>query len=295
MKIRIATRRSALALAQTRMMAARIRALRPDVETEEVQLVTEGDRVQDRSLAAIGGKGLFIKELEAALLEQRADLAIHSMKDVPADLAPGLAIVCVPERESPWDLWITRDGSPFESAARGARVGTSSLRRRYQLAAHRPDLQIEMLRGNVDTRLRKLAEGQFDAIILAEAGVRRLGLTVSAHRLDRVLVPAVGQGALALEARADDQPLRALLAAMNHRETDVAVQVERSVLRTLGGSCVIPIGAIAELRADGQIAARGFFANEDGTRTAKLDADGSVDRPDELGVRLAERLRERLG
>ncbi len=290
MKIRIATRRSALALAQTRMMAAALKANTPGLEVEEVQMVTEGDRVQDRSLAQIGGKGLFIKELEAALLDGRADLAVHSMKDLPADLAPGLEISAVPERESPWDLLITNDGRALKDLAPNARLGTSSLRRQIQLRAVRPDLVVELLRGNVDTRLRKLREGAFDAIVLAEAGVKRLGLEVSAVRLEGIVVPAIAQGALALETRIGDEATRECVRKLNHAESEVRAIAERAVLRAIEGSCTTPVGALAVHRDD-VITMDGFLASPDGTRSQVARVIGAIgEAPESVGERLAREL-----
>ncbi len=294
MKIRIATRRSALALAQTRMIAAALRDRWPGLETEEVQIVTEGDRVQDRSLSAIGGKGLFIKELEAALLDGRADLAVHSMKDLPAELAAGLVVAAVPERESPWDLLVTVDGRALADLPQGATVGTSSLRRQLQLLAARPDLKIELLRGNVDTRLRKLREGQYNAIILAEAGVRRLGLDVTAVRLEGVLVPSIAQGSLALETRGDDEATRGCVRALNHAESEARAVAERAVLRAIQGSCTTPVGALATI-ADGIVAIDGFLATEDGSRHVRARVTGPDDNLERAGELLAERLLKQLG
>lgn len=292
MKLRIATRRSALALAQTRMVARELQARAPGLEIEEIHLVTEGDRVQDRPLAAIGGKGLFIKELESALLEGRADLAVHSMKDLPADLATGLALVAIPPRESPYDLLVTSEGHALEDLPKGARVGTSSLRREVQLRALRPDLRVEMLRGNVDTRLRKLREGQYDAIVLAEAGLRRLGLQVRARSLEGVLVPAVGQGALALEARAGDALVAEVAALWNDPESALAARVERTVMRALGGSCSVPMGALAR-RCGDRLEAWGFYADQD-RRVARAHVEGGVEQPEQLGERLAAELLAQL-
>jgi hydroxymethylbilane synthase len=289
-RLRIATRRSALALAQTRMIARDLSARMPGLEVEEVQIVTEGDRVQDRSLAEIGGKGLFIKELEAALLEGRADLAVHSMKDLPATLAPGLAIAAVPPRESPWDLLVTAEGRALHELPPGAVVGTSSLRRQIQLRAARPDLVVETLRGNVDTRLCKLKEGRFDAIVLAEAGVRRLGLAVNARRLEDLVVPAIAQGALALEARADDAAVMLLVGALDDADARAATTAERAVMRALGGSCTVPMGALARCIAD-RIEMHGFYAVEEGARVARAQTMGPAADPEAVGAKLAELLR----
>jgi hydroxymethylbilane synthase len=296
--LRLATRKSALALAQSRMVAAAITRAHPGVTVAEVHVVTEGDRVQDRSLAAIGGKGLFVKEIEAAIADGRADFAVHSMKDLPADLAPGLAIACIPARESPWDLLVTADGRALEGLAQGARVGTSSKRRELILRAARPDLEVQMLRGNVDTRLRKLSEGVFDAVVLAEAGVRRLGLTVAATRLEGLMVPAVAQGALALEARADDPVTAGYLAALHDRRAAVETAAERAVMRALGGSCTVPMGALARWdETAGDLSLEGYFAREDGGAAARRSLAGKAHDPDAaaaLGTALAAALREAL-
>ncbi len=296
--LRLATRKSALALAQSRMVAAAVARANPGVTVEEVQIVTQGARVQDRPLSAIGGKGLFVKEIEEALLDGRADFAVHSMKDLPADLAPGLTIACVPTRESPWDLLVTADGRALDALPQGARVGTSSKRRELILRALRPDLDVQMLRGNVDTRLRKLAEGSYDAVVLAEAGVRRLGLTVTAARLEGVMVPAVAQGALALECRADDAATAKCLAALHDRRAALETAAERAVMRALGGSCTVPMGALARWdEATGALAMEGFYAREDGSAAARRSHAGRAKDAGEaeaVGAALAAALREGL-
>jgi hydroxymethylbilane synthase len=296
--LRLATRKSALALAQSGQVAQRIRDLNPGVEVELVHIVTEGDRVQDRPLAAIGGKGLFVKEIEIALLDGRADLAVHSMKDLPSEVAVGLAIAAVPLRESPWDLLVTADGRGLDGLAQGARVGTSSQRRAVQLLAARPDLVVSMLRGNVDTRLRRLAEGVFDAIVLAEAGVLRLGLTVAAVRLEGVLVPAVAQGALALEARIGDARTHAPLRLLHDEVTSVETAAERAVMRALSGSCVTPMGALARWDRVGGLSMTGFLATDDGAKHARatIAREGVRDaaEAEAVGTALAARLRASL-
>ncbi|AKF09028.1 hydroxymethylbilane synthase [Sandaracinus amylolyticus] len=250
MKLRIATRRSPLALAQTRWVAERIRAASPGIEIEEVQLVTQGDRVLDVPLAKVGGKGLFVTEVEQALEDGRADIAVHSMKDVPEKLAAGMELICVPEREDPHDVVITKSGEGFFDLAAGTRVGTSSLRRAVQLHAARNDVAFAVLRGNVGTRLRKLDDGEYGAIVLANAGLRRLGLAQD-RKLEVLSVehsiPAVGQGALGIEGRADDARSRALLATLEHGPTRVAVEAERAFLVALHGSCTTPLAAHARI------------------------------------------------
>jgi hydroxymethylbilane synthase len=263
----VATRRSALALAQCRAFVKLVAALDPPVAIEELQVVTTGDRIQDRPLADIGGKGLFVKEIEEALLDRRADFAVHSIKDVPARLPDGLGIVCIPRREDPRDVLVGPASAPAITLAtlpRGARVGTSSLRRMASLRAVRPDLAISSVRGNVDTRLRKLDEGQFDAIVLARAGLVRLGLGARPAEIlsADVSLPAVGQGALGIECRLDDEATRARLAPLHHLETAICVTAERGVLTALGGDCRTPLGAHAERTTEGLLL-RAFIVDGD--------------------------------
>lgn len=302
MKIRIATRQSPLALAQTRWVIERIRAHRPDVEAEEVHIVTKGDRVIDQPLAKIGGKGLFISEVEAALLDGRADLAVHSMKDVPDALAEGMAILCVPEREDPRDVLVTARGMQLSELPSGAVIGTSSLRRSCQLRAARPDVRFAVLRGNVGTRLSKLDRGDYDAIVLAYAGLKRLGL--DAERAlwpipPDISLPAVGQGSLGIEGRADDRELLALLAPLEHGLTRLALEAERGYLVRLEGSCTTPIAAYARFEDDGQTRMRidGMVGSVDGDQVLNASVDGYVDAQDHaqrltqamrMGVELAE-------
>lgn len=251
--IRVATRRSQLALTQTRMIASLLQQHEPSLVVEEVQIVTMGDQILDVPLNQLGGKGLFVSEVENALLDGRADFAVHSLKDVPADMAEGLVLACVPEREDPRDVLVTRNGEQFDDLEAGSRIGTSSLRRSSQLRRIRNDLDYAMLRGNVDSRLRKLEEGQYTAIVLAYAGLKRLGLD------QRPLwpipvelsVPAVGQGALAIQARADDTGMRARLSVLDHRWTRAAVLAERAFLRHLGGDCSTPLGGHARFDLEG--------------------------------------------
>jgi hydroxymethylbilane synthase len=258
----IATRRSALALAQCRAFVQRLGALHPAVRLEELQVVTSGDRIQDRSLAEIGGKGLFVKEIEEALLERRADLAVHSIKDVPGLLPAGLTIACIPVREDPRDVLVAPAHGTLGALPPGARVGTSSLRRMASLRALRPDLVIVAIRGNVDTRLRKVDEGEFDAIVLARAGLVRLGLAARATEIlsTDMSLPAVGQGALGIECRENDESVRLRLAPLHDVETATCVAAERGVLIALGGDCRTPLGALAE-RVGDSIRLRAFVAN----------------------------------
>ena len=284
--LRIATRASRLALTQTQWAARRIEE-RLGVATELVPLRTTGDRLADVSLAKVGGKGLFVKELEEALLDGRADLAVHSAKDLPARLPDGLALVAFPERADPRDALAT--AGRFASLPEGARVGTGSTRRAAQLRAWRADLVVEPLRGNVPTRLERLAEGRFDAVILACAGLDRLGL---AERIDeRIaperLLPAVGQGVLALEARAGGA-LAADLAALTDVDGARAFAAERALLVRLEGDCNVPLAAFAEPRAGGGLRLRALVASPDGARIVRAEDEG--DEPEALGRRVAEAL-----
>ena len=290
--LRIATRKSHLALWQAEHVAALLRAAHPGVAVELVPRVTQGDRIQDRSLAEIGGKGLFIKELEVAIEEHRADIAVHSMKDVPTEMPPGFTIGAVLTRADPRDALITRNGvSRIEDLPRGALIGTSSLRRQAQLCALRPDLKIEALRGNVDTRLRKLDQGDMAAIILACAGLIRLGLESRiTGRLDpKQCLPAVTQGVIGIECRGNDARTLELLAALEDPATRVVMQAERAFSHHLGGSCQSPIAAYAELNA-GQIELHGLVAEPDGSRLLRDAMTGAANDPESLGIRLADRV-----
>jgi hydroxymethylbilane synthase len=265
----VATRRSALALAQCRAFLARLEALDPNVNLAELHVVTSGDRIQDRPLADIGGKGLFVKEIEEALINGSADFAVHSIKDVPGFLPEGLVITCIPEREDPRDVLVAPAHKTLAALPSGSRVGTSSLRRMASLKAARPDLVIEPVRGNVDTRLRKVDEGQYDAIVLARAGLVRLGIEARATEIlaPELSLPAVGQGALGIECLAGHTAIRARLATLHDPETATCVAAERGVLEALGGDCRTPLGAYAE-RDGGAIHLRAFVAAADGSSIA---------------------------
>jgi hydroxymethylbilane synthase len=288
--IRIATRRSPLAKWQANHVADLLRGNEPGLEVRLHELVTRGDKILDVPLADVGGKGLFVKEIEDALLARDAEIAVHSMKDLPALLAPGLVVGAVPEREDPRDAlcsprWLTLDKLP-----RGAKVGTSSLRRGAQLKALRPDLELHMVRGNVETRLRKASEG-LDAVVLAYAGLRRLGLAQHATHVlspDEML-PAVAQGALALEARADDPGTLKRLAALEHPETRVRTEAERGFLARIEGGCQVPIAGHA--RVDGQtVTLRALVASLDGTRVIRGERSAPLAGARAMGEALAEEL-----
>jgi hydroxymethylbilane synthase len=289
--LKIATRKSQLALWQAEHVAALVRAAHPDVAVELLPLSTTGDRIVDRSLAAIGGKGLFIKELESALNDHSADLAVHSMKDVPAELPPGLTIAAVLPRADPHDALITDRAAGLADLPKGARLGTSSLRRQAQLLAVRPDLCIVALRGNVDTRLKRLAGGELDAIVLACAGLARLGLESRiTERLDpKISLPAVGQGVIGIECRVGDSRTRRRLHALEDTPTRAAIEAERAFARRLGGSCQSPIAGFARLHAD-QLTLEGLVAEPDGSRVLRDSIAGNAAQPQRLGVELAERL-----
>lgn len=294
--VRLATRKSALALAQARAFVRELQSLHPDVVVEEVLLTTTGDRVQDRLLSELGGKGLFVKEIEEALLDGRADLAVHSSKDLPPELPPGLVLGCFPEREDPRDVLVARSGLDLMRLPPGSRVGTSSLRRRVQLSAARPDLSIQVLRGNVDTRLRKCREGELDAVILARAGLARLGLLDQVTQVlePDLMVPAAGQGALAIEHRVGDERIHALVAPLSHLDTKIAVLAERATLRVVSGDCQTPVGAFAAREGD-RLRLRGFLAEPDGShvRRAELSVPWPNDEAeaDAAGAELGRRLR----
>ena len=268
----------------------------PDVQVVLKKIQTSGDKIVDVPLAKIGGKGLFVKEIEEALLSGEIDLAVHSMKDVPAQLPEGLEILCVPPREDARDALISRAGATFQTLAAGAVVGTASLRRQAQLLHARPDLKITMLRGNLDTRLRKLKEGQFDAIVLAAAGLHRLAWSqeITEYLSPALSLPAIGQGALGIEGRSDDQFVRSVLARLNHSETHTTVAAERAFLHRLEGGCQVPIAAHATL-ADEQLVVDGLVASVDGTTVLRDQIKGSQQEAHKLGVQLAERLLARGG
>jgi hydroxymethylbilane synthase len=289
--LKIATRQSPLALWQAEHIRARLEALHADLKVELVTFVTQGDKILDTPLAKIGGKGLFVKELEAALLDGRADLAVHSMKDVPMKLPAGLSLAVICEREDPLDAFVSNTYASFEQLPQGAKVGTSSLRRKSQILKARPDLDIIDLRGNVGTRLSKLDAGLYDAIILASAGLKRLGLAERIrHTLPvEVSLPAVGQGALGLECRAEDQAVLDLILPLLHSETDVCVRTERAFNAYLEGGCQVPIAGYAILE-QGQIHMQGRVGSVDGKTLLKAEQVGDIHQAEKIGVALAQEL-----
>jgi len=293
-ELTIATRRSRLALWQAEHVKARLEALQPGLRVELLALSTRGDELLDVSLATAGGKGLFVKELESALAEGRADIAVHSMKDVPAELPPGFALAAVLAREDPRDAFVSLTHENLAALPAGAVVGTSSLRRQAQIATRHPALAIRPLRGNLDTRIAKLDRGDYAAIVLAAAGLKRLGL---AARIRSMLsleesLPAAGQAALGIECLAGSKDLRELLAPLEDADTSACVRAERQVNLALGGSCTIPLGAYAQI-AGGRMRLRALVASPDGTRTVRAEGDAELGAADALGLRVATLLRER--
>lgn len=290
--LKIATRQSPLALWQAEHIRARLNALYPDLTVELVKFVTQGDKILDTPLAKIGGKGLFVKELEAALLDGRADLAVHSMKDVPMHLPEGLTLAVICEREDPLDAFVSNYYLHFDELPLGAKVGTSSLRRKCQILQLRPDLEIVDLRGNVGTRLSKLDDGLYDAIILASAGLKRLGLADRIrHCLAPIMsLPAVGQGALGLECRSDDAELLKLIAPLQHEETSICVRAERAFNAYLEGGCQVPIAGYATLLNDDQLQIEGRVGSVDGQTLLKEQLVGEIANAEQLGEQLAQRL-----
>ena len=290
-RLRIGTRRSALARAQSGWVRGRLAALHPGLEIDLVPMETQGDKLLDAPLAKFGGKGLFVKELEEALLDGRIDLAVHSLKDVPVALPGGLHLGAICEREDPRDALVSPRHGAFAKLPQGARVGTSSLRRQAQLKARRPDLEIVPLRGNVQTRLDKIEREGLDAVVLALAGLRRLGLEEHVTEVldPEVSLPAIGQGALAIECRAEDPATNARVAGLVHRESALAARAERAFLAQLGGGCQVPLGAYATLDGD-RLRLRAFVGSPDGTRVVRGERRGAVEEGESIGRALAEDL-----
>ena len=289
--IRIATRKSALALWQAEYVKAALEQAHPGIQVSLVPMVSRGDKLLDAPLAKIGGKGLFVKELETALLEHEADIAVHSMKDVPMDFPEGLGLFCICEREDPRDAFVSNTFASLDQLPAGSVVGTSSLRRQAQLLARRPDLKINFLRGNVNTRLAKLDAGEYDAIILAAAGLIRLGF---AERIRSSLstedsLPAGGQGAVGIECRSADTDIHALLAPLHHQATAVRVTAERALNKHLNGGCQVPIACYAVLEGE-QLWLRGLVGQPDGGRLLRAEQRAPASSAESLGVQVAEDL-----
>ncbi len=293
-EIRIGTRSSALALWQAEWVKSELEKKYPGVRVSLTKIKTTGDKILDVPLAKVGGKGLFVKEIEEAMLANEIDIAVHSMKDVPTFFPDGLHLSCITKREDPRDALLTRNKVKFNDLPKGANVGTSSLRRQAQLMSVRPDFVIHQLRGNVDTRLRKLKEGQYDAIILAAAGVKRLGLAenVTEYIDPRISLPAIGQGALGVECRVDDRELNDMISFFNHADTRVCVTGERALLRRLEGGCQVPIACYGEMK-NGTLLLTGLVASVDGRQIIKDVIEGAPEQAEKLGVTLAETLLSR--
>lgn len=289
--VRIATRKSALALWQAEFVKAQLEHYHPGILVKLVPMSTQGDIILDTPLAKIGGKGLFVKELEQAMLEGLADMAVHSMKDMPVEFPEGLTLHTICEREDPRDAFVSNNFANIDELPQGAIVGTSSLRRQCQIRASRPDLKIHDLRGNVNTRLAKLDSGQYDAIILAAAGLIRLEMKdrIRAYIEPEVSLPANGQGAVGIECRTDDEAIKALLAPLEHSETRIRVNAERAMNRHLEGGCQVPIGAYALVNGD-QVHLRGLVGAIDGSEILRDEVSGHVNDAEKLGVELAKML-----
>jgi hydroxymethylbilane synthase len=289
----IATRKSPLAMWQAEHVAAELKRVHPDIEVELMGMTTQGDKILDTPLAKIGGKGLFIKELEQGLINREADIAVHSMKDVPVALPPGLHLPVIMQREDPRDAYVSNRYQTIEELPRGACVGTSSLRRQSQLAEQRPDLVIKSLRGNVNTRLRKLDDGEYDAIILAAAGLKRLGFEdrITALIGPEQSLPAIGQGAVGIECRVEDPRINDLIAPLHHQETACCVGAERAMNQRLNGGCQVPIAGYAMLEA-GNLWLRGLVGEPDGSRIIRGEVEGHTHEAEAMGVGLADRLLE---
>ncbi|PMM80381.1 hydroxymethylbilane synthase [Vibrio breoganii] len=290
--LRIATRKSPLALWQAHYVKSRLEEIHPDLDVELVTMVTKGDIILDTPLAKVGGKGLFVKELEVAMLEKRADIAVHSMKDVPVDFPEGLGLAVICEREDPRDAFVSNTYKSVDELPQGAIVGTCSLRRQCQISAARPDLVIKELRGNVGTRLGKLDDGQYDAIILAAAGLKRLEMEerIQSYIEPESSLPAVGQGAVGIECRLDDERVLELIKPLNHTDTSDRVSAERAMNLALEGGCQVPIGSYCVITPDNQLYLRGLVGKPDGTEIIRAEIRGERSQAIAMGEELAQEL-----
>jgi len=289
--IRIATRNSPLALWQAEHVAGRLRAAHPEIKTQLIRMTTRGDKILDAPLAKVGGKGLFVKELEQGMLDGHADIAVHSMKDVPVDQPAGLHLAAILPRECPRDAFVSNRFPSLDDLPERAIIGTSSLRRQCQIRAKRPNSTIVSLRGNVNTRLSKLDKGEYDAIVLAVAGLRRLGFghRITQELVEEVSLPAIGQGAIAVECRRDDHRTNERLAALHDEETSLCIAAERAMNKRLQGGCQVPIAGFAE-RRNGRIRLRGLVGQPDGSEIIQGEITGSADSAEQLGRALADDL-----
>ncbi len=292
-ELRLGTRASLLALRQAGWVKSQIEAHHPEIEVCLIHIKTSGDKM-DFPLFDVGGKGLFVKEIEEALLRGEVDLAVHSAKDLPALIPEGLRLIAFPEREDPRDVFISRDGQGWKDLAAGARVGTSSLRRQAQLLRLRPDVEVVPLRGNLDTRLKKLMSTPLDGIILASAGLRRMGWSerITEYFEPAAMLPAIGQGVLAIEGRAGDEWVERCLAVLNHPPTRIALDAERALLKKLGGGCQVPIAGLAEVGSDA-VHLSGLVAGTDGREVIQGEAEGALADAEEIGEHLAGELLSR--
>lgn len=289
--VKIATRKSPLAIWQAEYVRDRLIALHPGLQVELVRMSTQGDIILDTPLAKVGGKGLFVKELEQGMLAGEADIAVHSMKDVPVEFPEGLHLAVVCERDDPRDAFVSNNHASLDDLPQGARVGTSSLRRECQVRSYRPDLVVLPLRGNVNTRLAKLDDGQFDAIILASAGLKRLGFDerIRSSLTPEQSLPAIGQGAVGIETRIDDEEINALIAPLSCEHTEIVVSAERAMNKRLAGGCQVPIAGFALLE-DGELWMRGIVGKPDGSEMLYAEAKAKAADAEKLGVDLAENL-----
>lgn len=290
-KIRIATRKSPLALWQAKHVATKLEQIFPEISTELVKMVTKGDKILDVPLAKLGGKGLFVKELEQGMLQGSADIAVHSIKDMPVELPKGLHLAAILNREDPTDAFVSNSYQSLQSLPVNAKIGTSSLRRQCQLKANFPEVKILPLRGNVNTRLAKLDSGEYQAIILASAGLKRLGLTNRiTERIDTsISLPAIGQGAIGIECRQDDHDINRLLSALHDTKTAFCVRAERAMNARLSGGCQVPIAGFAEIKADGLLV-QGLVGSPDGTILYRAEKQGALDQAKEIGQAIADDL-----
>ncbi|WP_417510523.1 hydroxymethylbilane synthase [Methylophaga sp.] len=289
--VRIATRNSPLAMWQAEFVKSRLLELHQNIEVELIGMKTQGDIILDTPLAKVGGKGLFVKELEQGMLDGRADIAVHSMKDVPVEFPEGLHLPVICQREDPHDAFVSNHYQSIDEMPHGARLGTSSLRRECQVRTHRPDLEVLPLRGNVNTRLRKLDDGEFDAIILAMAGLKRLGFDdrIRSALTPEQSLPAIGQGALGIETRVDDEEMNALIAPLHCDQTAIVLRAERALNRRLSGGCQVPIAGYAMLDDD-NVWLRGLVGQPDGTNTVTAEVRGKASDAEKLGIQVAEML-----
>ena len=291
--LRIATRKSPLALWQAEFVKSQLQRYHPDLKIELVTMTTKGDKLLDTPLAKIGGKGLFVKELETAMLQDLADIAVHSMKDVPMDFPEGLCLSVICEREDSSDAFVSSRFGTLAELPENAVIGTSSLRRQCQIRAHFPTLQVKELRGNVNTRLSKLDDGEYDAIILASAGLMRLGMAdrITQRLPTSISLPAGGQGAVGIECRSNDTRMQELIAPLHHLESAICVRAERAANKHLQGGCQVPIACFAELSDNGvTVNLRGLVGSVDGSRILRAHATGSADNPEKLGIQVAKDL-----